>query len=438
MLDALPDGVLELDARGRIESANSAFLALIGCSRDQAIGRSIESFVAEEDALSLVGFVETFRSSVPRETNILFEDGRGSVHSLIVNAVRTVDGERWFLTLRERGAVQRELADTTRWAAKEQGRADDLHRTSEALERQNAALKAAQAELTEAHEVLREQVETRKRLENELRLAQKLESIGQLAAGIAHEINTPMQYIGDNVTFVTSSFTSIIEHLASVAAALRDATTLAGARALVDASAEEIGLDFLVDQVPAALVSTREGIVHVSNIVRAMKSFSRADPSEKATVDLNQGIRDTLLVAQNEYKNHATVELDLGALPPVVCFPGQLNQVLLNLVVNAAHAIADAKRAGLGTIRVATRERDGIVEISVGDDGCGIPDDVARSVFNPFFTTKEVGRGSGQGLSLSRAIVVDAHGGTLTFESRLGEGTTFTARIPCDGVTKLG
>lgn len=438
ILDALPDGVIGLDASGAIESANRAFLTMVGSSHEQAIGRPIESFLADEDALSLVGVVETFRSSMPHESNILFKDGRGSVHSLIVNAAKA-DDDGWFLTLRERGAVQRELAHTTRWAAEEQDRADELHTASEALKRKNAALNAAQAELREAHEVLRQQVETQKRLEDELRLAQKLESIGQLAAGIAHEINTPMQYVGDNVAFVDDSFKSIAEHLARVTAALVDGrcATIREARALIDASADDIGLDFLVDQVPQALVSTREGIVHVSGIVRAMKSFSRPDSSEKATVDLNQGIRDTLLVAQNEYKSHATIELDLHEISPVMCFPGQLNQVVLNLVVNAAHAIADARRPTLGVIRVSTRERDGMVEISVSDDGCGIPEEIASSIFNPFFTTKEVGRGSGQGLSLSRAIVVDAHGGTLTFESRVGEGTTFTARLPRDGGSRL-
>ncbi len=188
---------------------------------------------------------------------------------------------------------------------------------------------------------------------------------------------------------------------------------------------------------PKALRDSKAGIEHVSNIVRAMKSFAHVDDQEKTTGDINQAIRDTLMVAQNEYKSVAAVDTDLGELPAVVCFPGRLNQVFLNLIVNAAHAVADAKRESGGKIKVSSRAEDGVVAVTVADNGVGIPEPIQRRVFDPFFTTKAVGRGTGQGLSLARSIVVDAHGGTLSFETQPGEGTAFTIRLPIDGRSRL-
>jgi signal transduction histidine kinase len=175
-----------------------------------------------------------------------------------------------------------------------------------------------------------------------------------------------------------------------------------------------------------------DGIAHVSRIVQALKAFAYQDQEEKVHIDLNRTLQDTLTVAQSEYKTVATVETDLGALPPVRCLPGRLNQVFLNLIVNAAHAITDAKKSALGTLRVRSRAADGWVEVRISDDGCGIPASIQHRLFEQFFTTKEVGRGTGQGLSLARRIIVEAHGGTIAFESTEGVGTTFIVRLPID------
>jgi two-component system, chemotaxis family, sensor kinase CheA len=279
----------------------------------------------------------------------------------------------------------------------------------------------------------------RERLEKELQLAQKLEGIGQLAAGVAHEINTPMQYVGDNIAFLTRAFDKIGEHLADANAALsaESAASIESARELLEKSKSRLKLEFLLGNAPKALRDSKAGIEHVSNIVRAMKSFAHVDHDEKTTSDINQAIRDTLMVAQNEYKSVAVVDTDLGEIPDVICFPGRLNQVLLNLVVNAAHAVAEAKRDSGGKIGVRSRAEDGVVAVTVSDNGVGIPRDIQRRVFDPFFTTKPVGKGTGQGLSLARSIVVDAHGGTLSFETEPGRGTAFTIRLPVDGRSRL-
>jgi PAS domain S-box-containing protein len=275
-------------------------------------------------------------------------------------------------------------------------------------------------------------VSERERLELELRHAQKLESVGRLAAGIAHEINTPIQFVGDNVRFLETSFADL-ERLhaayAELAALARLGGDLAPALSKVDEVAAEIDIDFVLEEVPTAVSQTLEGISRVANIVRAMKAFGHPGTDEKAPADLNEAIGHTLVVANNEIKYVADVEKDLGDLPMVVCHLGDFNQVVLNLVVNAAHAIGSADN-GRGTIRVSTRAEGSYAVIEVTDTGTGIPAEIANKVFDPFFTTKEVGTGTGQGLALVRTLVADRHGGTIDFTSEAGVGTTFTVRLP--------
>lgn len=270
--------------------------------------------------------------------------------------------------------------------------------------------------------------------EMELRQAQKLESVGRLASGIAHEINTPIQFVGDNTRFVQESF-GCLEKLLKKYRELRDA---AAAGTLHPGFAEELrrleeesDYDFLVEEIPKALSQTLEGVTRVATIVRAMKDFAHPDDREMAAADLNLALLSTLTVARNELKYVADVETDLGEIPPVVCSVGDMNQVFLNLLVNAAHAIGDVvKGTGQkGKIRVHTSSDGQAVLISIADTGGGIPEGIRNRVFDPFFTTKEVGRGTGQGLAIARSVVVDRHKGSLTFDSELGKGTTFYIRL---------
>jgi two-component system NtrC family sensor kinase len=281
----------------------------------------------------------------------------------------------------------------------------------------------------------------RQRLEVELRHAQKLESVGRLAAGIAHEINTPVQFVGDNTRFLADAFATLHGLLAAHRTLLEALPPGALAPAQLDEfrRAEEASdLAYLEAEIPTAIAQTLDGIDRVATIVRAMKEF--AHPSlteEKAPADLNRGLESTLAVARNELRYVADVETDLAPLPPVVCHLGDLNQVFLNLLVNAAHAIADVKAetGERGRIGVRTVCEGDTVLITITDTGGGIPQTIRTRVFDPFFTTKEVGRGTGQGLAIARAVVVEKHGGSLTFESEVGRGTTFFIRLPLDATS---
>ena len=273
----------------------------------------------------------------------------------------------------------------------------------------------------------------RDRLELDLRLAQKLEAVGQLAAGVAHEINTPVQFIGDSVTFLKEAADELLT-LTNVYHDLlhsEEPIDKQERQRRATIAEKQSDLEYLTERVPPAIERALDGIERVSSIVRAMRQF--AHPStERAPIDVNEGLRTTLIVATSEYKYVADVELDLSELPLVMANGSELNQVFLNLIVNAAHAIESRVRDTdeRGKITVATRVDEAGVLITVSDTGCGIPAAVAGRVFDPFFTTKPVGRGTGQGLAIAHTIVVDRHHGAINFEPNPGGGTTLRVLLP--------
>jgi len=193
-------------------------------------------------------------------------------------------------------------------------------------------------------------------------------------------------------------------------------------------------MEYLADEVPKAVQQGLEGVGRVASIVSAMKEFSHPGAKEKAHVDLNHAIETTVTIARNEWKYVADTELDLDPqLPPVPCLPGEFNQVILNLIINAAHAIADVVgdgSRGKGTITITTRRQNNEAEIRIQDTGKGIPEKARDRVFDPFFTTKAVGKGTGQGLAIAHSVVVDKHGGSIAFETAEGKGTEFVIRLP--------
>ncbi|THB71440.1 MAG: PAS domain-containing protein [Desulfobulbaceae bacterium] len=266
----------------------------------------------------------------------------------------------------------------------------------------------------------------------------KLESIGELAAGIAHEINTPIQFIGSNVTFLKEAFDDLLQLTQKYAELKEQVADQEGLKALleqIDDLEENADLEFLVDEAPRALDQTGQGVERVAKLVLGLKGFAHSSDNEnKVPADINDLIENTLVVCQNAYKYVAECETNFGEIPSVKVLHGDIGQVILNLVVNAAHAI-ESKRANeseMGKITISTHTAADSVVIRIGDNAGGIPENIKDRIFDPFFTTKEVGQGSGQGLAISRTIVVEKHGGEISFESKPNEGTIFEIRLPCE------
>jgi signal transduction histidine kinase len=301
-----------------------------------------------------------------------------------------------------------------------------LQRAAAGLGRANERLEVAVAERTAELEA---EMSRRAYMELELRQAQKLEAVGQLASGIAHEINTPIQYVGDSIYFLRHAFADVMR----LVDAYRTALLGLGPREHVAVETrEDVDVELLRAEMPEAFERTADGIRQVASIVRAMKTFAHTSV-EKLPVDLNAALENTLIVARNEYKYVADLETELGEIPDVTCNASGIRQVLLNLIVNAAHAIAD-KAAGSdarGAIRIKTELSGPAVRVSIADTGGGIPEAVRERIFEPFFTTKAQGRGTGQGLAISRSIITQ-HGGKLWFETELGKGTTFFVQLPVE------
>ncbi|MDH5639855.1 MAG: PAS domain S-box protein [Nitrospira sp.] len=273
-------------------------------------------------------------------------------------------------------------------------------------------------------------------LERDLAQAQKLESLGQLAAGVAHEINTPTQFVGDNLRFMSESLIDVFSVLDCQHEVLRSIKSgCADQDAIVrcEEKAQRVDLEYLVAELPKAIAQSQEGVERIAKIVRAMKEFAHPGGDEKVFVDLNKAIETTIEVSRNEWKYVANLAIDLEPhLPPVLCQVGPINQAVLNIIVNAAHAIQDVVKgtAEKGWITVTSRSVGAWVEICIADTGAGISESIRQKIFDPFFTTKPVGKGTGQGLAIARSVVVEKHGGTITVESEVGRGTTFIIRLP--------
>jgi two-component system NtrC family sensor kinase len=296
-------------------------------------------------------------------------------------------------------------------------------------------------EVMEIIHVVRDITE-RKRMELDLAQARKLESVGRLASGIAHEINTPIQYIGDHARFLKEGLADLVPLFAKYDELLAASRTGAPTRALAEevvALQEKTDLEYFRRKAPSAVDHALEGVQRVATIVKAMKDFSHPGASEMSRTQLNRSIESTTIVCRNEWKYVADLQLDLDpALPPVSCLHGEINQVILNLVVNAAQAIGELqartaeKETTKGLITISTRKEGGQVRISITDTGIGIAEEHKTKLFVPFFTTKEVGKGTGQGLSMAYNVIVKRHSGTIDFETEPGKGTTFNIRLPLE------
>lgn len=283
-----------------------------------------------------------------------------------------------------------------------------------------------------------EDITERNNLERDLHQAQKLEAVGQLAAGIAHEINSPIQYIGDNIRFLNDSLTDInlvYDTYNQLWNALKEKETIPEEmdQKMAD-TLEEADFEYLMDEIPVTIKQSLDGVERVDKIVRAMKDFSHPGDEEKTLTDIHQIIENTVTVCKNEWKYVAEIDFDLAAdMPLIPCYPGDLSQVFLNIIVNGSHAISeknDGGKNGLGRINITTSHDTDYGTISIKDSGTGIPQKIIDKIFEPFFTTKKRGKGTGQGLAISHRVVIGKHNGQLRVNSIPGEGSNFIISLP--------
>jgi PAS domain S-box-containing protein len=377
-------GIVRLELDGKIADCNLTFSAMLGHERQALLGQSFFAYVHPDDVVASCERFETRKNP---------------------NALGAEKVER-----RHVGAD-----GATVWT---------MQATSFVRDAEGAPIFAI---------CVVEDRTARKALELSLHQAQKLEAVGQLAAGIAHEINTPVQFISDSVLFVREAVSDLLGVLAGYGA-LREAAAPTFPELTADACAAEEAADveYLKEQLPKALDRALDGLARVATIVRGMRSFAHPDSKEMEDADLNRALEATLAISRSEYKYVADVETEFGELPPVACHIGELNQVFLNIIVNAAHAIGDVVRGTdrKGRIVVKTWRDGDAALVAISDTGGGIPEKIRLRVFEPFFTTKEVGVGTGQGLAIARSLVVAKHRGELTFQTEMGRGTTFVIKLP--------
>ncbi len=391
VLEATPDFVGMADEQGTMLYANQALRQLrgMGLQTDAPLGQWKDIYpdwvfhTIQQEAL----LASARAGAWSGETTVLDANGHEvQVHQVIL-AHHNEDGEIDFFS-----TIMRNLT---------------------ASQQQAAALRQAFDEL--------------KQTQNQLINSEKMASIGQLTAGVAHEINNPVGYLNSNLSTLAQYIGNLIRMVESYEAAMF-AVVDTSVRAEVDRVKRETDLAFLLEDLPKLVSESREGTQRVRKIVQDLKDFAHAGNNEEwQWVDLRNSLERTLNIVHNELKYKAEVLQDYETLPEIRCLPGQLNQVFMNLLVNAGHAIQEN-----GQVRVSAGQIEDQVWIEISDTGCGMPTDVMNHIFEPFFTTKPVGKGTGLGLSISYGIV-QKHGGTITVSSEVGQGTVFRIVLPVAG-----
>ena len=386
--DAPVGALLMLERTGEIASVNQAALALLGCDEAELLGQPLRALLEDPDADCLV----EAEALAPEGTALRTEQTWISKSGLRVRVLFSIAA---LGVVDPQGQPRRFVCTAFELGA-------------------------------------------RRNWEIGVRHAEKLETVGRLSAGVAHEIGTPIQFVSDGVRFLrdaSEDLVSLVEKHRAVLSAIRSGENAEEAAAHAAAAEADADLSYSIENMPKAIGGCIDGLERMRSTVRSMQEFAQPDPTEMAEVDLNSAILTTLTVARNEYKHVAYLCTEFGLLPPVYCHVGELNQAVLNLVINAARAIGEVVKGTekKGRITVRTRLDGDDVIVAIEDTGAGIPEPIRNRIFDPFFTTKESRKGTGQGLTIARSVVAEKHGGSLWFETVVGQGTTFFMRLPCYG-----
>ncbi len=391
IIETIPDPYFEVDLMGNIIFCNDQYLANTGYSRDEFYGLNFREYMdAKNTALAFKAYNEVYRTgklATHVQIEWLDKAGKRRVSEHSISLIRDQQGKPVGF----------------------RGIANDI-------------TEKRQQEVIAFH-------------------SRKLESVGQLAAGIAHEINTPIQFVGDNIRFMQDAFkdilayTSLVKNLENVGS--MEVPVFQEVIENIRQKEEEIDIEYLREEIPKAIAQSIEGLQRVSKIVLAMREFSHPGGENKVAMDINKSIESTITLTRNEWKYTADMNTSFDPnLPSVKGYPADFNQVILNLIVNAAQAVqekAGKEGAEKGQINISTQQDGNEVEVCISDTGPGIPPEAQTRIFDPFFTTKEVGKGTGQGLAIAQNIIVRKHGGKIYFKTKVGEGTSFYIRLPLDG-----
>jgi PAS domain S-box-containing protein len=421
------EGIWSLDADGNTNYVNARMTEILGYSTDEMVGRPVTDFMFEEDIPDYLEKLNLgFRGAAnPYERRYRRKDGE------VVWALVSATG-----IYNQKGMFSGGFGMLTDITPRKQA-LETLHKLNEELE---SKIEERTEELRASHTKLEAAYEELKQAHTSLLQQEKMASIGQLASGIAHEINTPTQYVSNNIVFLHESLQDLLcglEISQKIVAEINNGAAANESIREFEETLNVIDYDYLKDEIPRALNESEEGLKNIAHIVVAMKEFAQPSGNEPEPVDIEKVIENTIEVTRNSWKAVAELTVESDAIPLVVeGLKDELGQVLLNLVLNAVDAIDKSRKQTsdrLGQIRIQTRGSSKWVEIVVTDTGCGMPPEVKKRIFEPFFTTKQVGRGSGQGLAIAYHIITDKHGGELLVDSAPGQGSSFTVRLPRTG-----
>jgi PAS domain S-box-containing protein len=412
LIDSIPDAIFIMDRNGRIEGVNRSFEDAIGQPGATLSGKTLKD-LNPTSSNELINWLNTIITSLEGSVKIPLDQimyADGGIRDIVFNMIPYLSASGECLgtigiiyDVTERKRLENSLRKET----------DELKEAREELSKKNSELEAAYTELKETQAQILQQ--------------EKMASIGQLAAGVAHEINNPIGFISSNLSSL-SKYVDKISEFMTVQASVAGTCTDTEKKVTLEEKKKALKIDYIQDDIKDLIIESLDGAERVKKIVQDLKSFSRNDQLEYREADINECMESTFNIVWNELRYKATVTKEYGDIPLVRCFPQQINQVFMNLLVNAVHAIETS-----GEIRVKTWDKNGWIYASISDTGHGIPPEILKKIFEPFFTTKEAGKGTGLGLSITYDIV-RKHGGDISVESESGKGTTFTVSLPIAGV----